>query len=266
MFHRWSLVLLLSLFCQSAFTAVSTKTIDLFDETFTFDKNFKKPVQDGPSELLTKLFELAKEGHKVLGYTEARHLIMGHIYLQSTGGNYSLTDVYCQKEFTNNDFKSGAGLGPNLVPDNTVLNVEHTWPQSKFTGKFPQEMQKSDLHHLYPSDTEMNSLRGNHKFAEVNQSKQAIKCPVSTVGQLNGGIRFEPPHPHKGHVARSLFYFSVRYKIHIDTDEEAFLRKWHAEYPVDPTERAHHEIIAQTQGNRNPFIDNPELVNQIGDF
>jgi endonuclease I len=262
--YSWSLVLVIACFCPNLFAAYAP--FDLIKETISLDQNFAKPVQGDSNDLMAKLFDLTKSGHKVLGYTEARHLIMGHIYLENHGNNYSVTDVYCQKEFTNNDFKKGSGLGPNLVPDNTVLNVEHTWPQSRFTGKFPTEMQKSDLHHLFPSDTELNSLRGNHKFAEVDQSKQAIKCPISSLGKVNNGIRFEPPKIHKGHVARSLFYFSVRYKIRIDSDEESFLRKWHVENPVDEVERQHHEIVAQTQGNRNPFIDDPSLTQQIQDF
>jgi hypothetical protein len=224
------------------------------------------PTQSEASALLEKLFIQTSEGHQVLGYENARHALLGNIYLQKIADTYIVKDVYCEKEFTNSDFPSGSGIGPNQVPDNAILNVEHTWPQSRFTRRFPKDTQKSDLHHLYPSDSVMNSLRGNYKFAEVDNSKSSIKCPISNLGKVNGNYRFEPPKAHKGHVARSLFYFSVRYKIHIDADEEAYLRKWNAEDPVDEQEKQHHEIIANLQGNRNPFIDDPQLANQVSDF
>jgi hypothetical protein len=250
----------------NAHATESAGNIDFLQESLKLGPSVGGPIQDKPSSILEKLFTLTSQTHQVLGYEKTRHVLMGQIYLEQTDGQYSIKDVYCQKDFTNVDFSSNAGLGPNQVPDNTILNVEHTWPQSRFTGRFPKETQKSDLHHLYPSDSQMNALRGNYKFAEVDNSKEGVKCPVSNFGKTNSGFRFEPPPVHKGHVARSLFYFSVRYKIHIDADEEAYLRKWHAEYPVDEQEKQHHEMIAKLQSNRNPFIDNPELANQITDF
>ena len=43
------------------------------------------------------------------------------------------------------------------------MNTEHTWPQSKgATGAA-----KSDLHHLFPTDSKANSIRGNHPFGIV---------------------------------------------------------------------------------------------------
>jgi endonuclease I len=56
------------------------------------------------------------------------------------------------------------------------------------------------------------------------------------------------------------------HRLHIDNDEEGFLRKWHNQDPVDSAEMMHHETVFQTQGNRNPFIDQPDLVDQIADF
>lgn len=218
------------------------------------------------TEILDKLFETAARNQQVLGYTRARQILMGRMYLENLNGQYSIKDVYCQKYFTNSDFGRGESLGPNLIPDGNILNTEHTWPQSHFTGMFPNEMQKSDLHHLFPSDSEMNSTRGNFKFAELSGPTESIKCDASRFANTAIGYRFEPPIEHRGNVARALFYFSVRYRIHIDNDEEGFLRKWHYQDPVDPTEVMHHEIIFQTQGNRNPFIDQPDLVDQIADF
>ena len=36
--------------------------------------------------------------------------------------------------------------------------------------------------------------------------------------------------------------------------------KWHALDPVDNFERNRNNVIYNAQGNRNPFIDHPELV------
>lgn len=220
-----------------------------------------------PVNIKERLFRITSSQHQVLGYFKARQLLLGQVYLENNGKEYSIKDVYCLKDFTNRDFGRNGGIGPNKIPDNNILNTEHTWPQSRFTRLFPNETQKSDLHHLYPSDTAMNNSRGNNKFAEIDEgSSMPIKCDTSKLAQTSEGIRFEPPVGHRGNVARSLFYFSIRYKIPIDDDEEYFLRKWHNEDPVDQIERSHHEMIFETQGNRNPFIDQPELASQISNF
>ncbi len=48
--------------------------------------------------------------------------------------------------------------------------------------------------------------------------------------------------------------------------EESFLRKWHEQDPVDDKELARNSAIQEIQNNRNPFIDEPQLVDQINNF
>jgi hypothetical protein len=218
------------------------------------------------TDILDSLFEATASNHQVLGYNRARQILLGRIYLESSGSEYAIKDVYCQRYFTRGDFGKGGAVGPDQIPDNNILNTEHTWPQSRFTGRFPNEMQKSDLHHLFPSDSQMNSTRGNHKFAELAGPTERIKCPESRFANTGIGYRFEPPIEHRGNVARALFYFAVRYKMRIDNDEEGFLRKWNYEDPVDQTELYHHQMIFDAQGNRNPFVDRPDLINDIDDL
>ena len=77
---------------------------------------------------------------------------------------------------------------------------------------------------------------------------------------------FEPPQRHKGNVARALFYFSVRYRLAISATQEAHLRAWHRKDPVDESEKNRNDLVQEIQGNRNPFIDFPHLVDSIDDF
>jgi deoxyribonuclease I len=205
--------------------------------------------------------------HSSLGYRGARKVLFGKIHLEEDNRGYFVKDVYCRKEFTNKQ----TNVGPNIIPNSNLLNCEHTWPQSKFTGRFGNDIQKSDLHHLYPTDSRANSVRGNYNFGEVNGSAVPGNCEASRIGhdrRSSGsrGNRFEPPTEHKGNVARALFYFSVRYQISISASEEAYLREWHIEDPVDAKERERNSIIYNVQNNRNPFIDYPELVTRLQDF
>ncbi len=196
--------------------------------------------------------------HKSLGYRGARKVLFGKIHLEEDSRGYFVKDVYCRKEFT----RSQTNVGPNIIPNSNVLNCEHTWPQSKFTSRFDKDMQKSDLHHLYPTDSKANSIRGNHNFAEVDGYGAYDGCEASQ----NGGNKFEPPTEHKGNVARALFYFSIRYQIQIPDSEERFLKEWNRQDPVDAEERERNEWIQKIQGNRNPFIDYPTLADNIDNF
>ncbi len=204
--------------------------------------------------------------HSSIGYGAARRVLMGSLHLQGSPGSYKLKDVYCEREYTDANF--GGGIGPGKIPADSVLNTEHTWPQSRFNRSMGKDVQKSDLHHLFPTDSQMNSIRGNHKFGDVANPFKPLKCATVKSGTANGGSEevFEPPVAHKGNVARALFYFSIRYHLAIDPREEAFLQAWHRLDPVDQAERDRNDAIYKIQGNRNPFIDHPELAAVIGDF
>ncbi len=141
-------------------------------------------------------------------------------------------------------------------PDATNMNVEHTWPQSQgATG-----IAKSDLHHLFPSDSKANNIRGNFPFGEVGNPTW------EQGGSKFDGDNFEPRPCHKGNVARAMFYFSVRYNKSIPTEQEKTFRRWHQEDPVDASEKARNDRVENFQHNRNPFVDHPEFVDQINDF
>jgi deoxyribonuclease-1 len=207
--------------------------------------------------------------HRSLGYETARKKLFGWMHLkQNERGEYFVHDVYCEKDFSDADFDGEKTFGPDLLPKSgNIINTEHTWPQSRFTGRFPRETQKSDLHHLYPTDSEMNARRGSLRFGFVAEEVEKTKCPQNKVGhQSAGGIIFEVPDAQKGNTARAIFYFATRYQMKISPPEEEALRVWNELDPVDDEERIRNDRIEEVQGNRNPFIDMPDLLKNINHF
>ncbi len=209
-------------------------------------------------DLKDKLFMESKANHRPMSYDDARKIIFGQLYLERTETNqFFLRDFYCHFVI------KSPHIGANQIPGNKILNVEHIWPQSKFNRTLSPTYQKSDLHHLLPVDSMANSIRGNHPFGEVSDHRATTyrKCQGSWFDyQLN---IFEPADELKGNIARAMFYFSIRYKSPIDDEEEAVLRHWNQLDPITDADRALHERIVKYQGNRNPFIDNPELIDSI---
>jgi len=217
-------------------------------------------------DIKESLYLRMQTGHSTVSYNAARKNLFGWLHLLGNDfSSYTLTTLYCDATLTNDDFEKFP-LEPMAIPDTTVVNTEHSWPQSKFTGKFSKADQKSDLHHLFPVLSKVNSIRGNHPYGNVEKvSVQA--CGTAVLGSSATGKKvFEPSDEDKGDVARAIFYFSIRYKAGIDAEQEATLREWHEMDPPDSDEILRNENIHSIQHNRNIFINEPNLVQDIGDF
>lgn len=144
-------------------------------------------------------------------------------------------------------------------------NREHVYAKSLGTPNLGTSGPGSDGHHLRPADITLNSDRGNLKFDDGTG--------VTAYKTNRGG--WYPGDEWKGDIARILMYMYVRYQdqckpLNIafvpNTYSEDFsdiLLKWNAEDPVSDFEINRNNVVAETQGNRNPFIDNPYLATLI---
>lgn len=260
---KTTIALLVLFTLSSAFAGNSNLALQYYPQTLATQIQSHVLKNDA---LKAELNRLTSQNQVVLGYDGARKILFGKLFLKTDGKGYYINDVYCQKKFDSN-----AGVAPGRIPEGTKINCEHTWPQSKFTGSYPNEMQKSDLHHLFPTDSRANAIRGNDNFTDVSHDNGVLgetNCTISKYGApvMGGDDGFEPPLSHKGNVARAIFYFSVRYKMPIPRNEEEVLRRWNDLDPVDQEEMDRNDAIQSVQGNRNPFIDFPTLVNDIQKF
>lgn len=226
------------------------------------------------ADLRDDLKKQVVSSHHPISYSQAQVALLGNIGLiRLSDGSYAIDEVYCSTPYGSTHL--GNSVGPGKEPSAAIINVEHTVAQSWFKGRYYFSVAKADLHHLYPSDSKANSMRGNFPFGEVSKVKNAPKCfdeqrqnisTESKLGDGNGGMVFEPPTKHKGNIARAVFYFAVRYDFPIPSTLEATLRRWNKLDPVDQTELERNDAVEKIQGNRNPFIDHPEYVDQIAKF
>jgi deoxyribonuclease-1 len=194
-------------------------------------------------------------------YTQARRLLFGRLHSTlDSQGRLIAKDVYCESAIPVDK--------DDQLPDPALANTEHTWPQSRFSRNFPKETQKTDLHILFPVVAKANSLRSNFAFGDVVSELRSV-CPQSRLGFSASGTSekiFEPPSEHKGNAARAIFYFSVRYKMPVAAEQEASLKAWNRQDPVDESERQRNQAIFTYQRDRNPFVDYPQLIDRISDF
>lgn len=175
---------------------------------------------------------------------------------------------------------------------------EHVFASKWFNGRDTELADSAytvyrDLHHLYPADRVVNNAKSDKPYGIVADYPwtQTFNIGAKIGGNVyvapNASVEvpridvFEPADAYKGDFARSIFYIATRY-MHEDAtwrdDLEyapmniksqlrpwAFdlLLEWHFADPVSEKEVLRNNAIYEIQGNRNPFIDHPELVSLI---
>lgn len=177
------------------------------------------------------------------------------------------------------DFTFGTDKCGNYKNEGDCYNREHSVPKSWFNDASPMY---SDAWHIYPTDGKINSYRSNNPFGEVGSDASSSKNGFSKWGKCvtpgYSGTVFEPNDEYKGDFARTYFYFATRYQNRINNWGGIFvssyphivqwqldmLLRWNEMDPVSQKEIDRNEAVyASKQGNRNPFIDYPELVDLI---
>jgi endonuclease I len=214
--------------------------------------------------LLRSLHDIVESTHEVRSYANARSMMFRVV--EDLDGDDVVVDLYSgQKVPDVSGLRSATKAG---------LTTEHVWPQSEGAT----EAAKSDMHHLRPAFQSLNSHRSNLPYGEVKNpdwANDAVKGvdELSMVGTDESGTKvFTPRASMRGDLARDQFYFFTRY--HGDRPEGYStgnflhsldtLLKWHKDDPVDDAERARNDAIFHLQGNRNPYVDNPKFVDDVG--
>ncbi len=238
-------------------------------------------------ESLRNTVHLIIDGHTKISYT-ASSTDTWDVLEQADVDPFNssrILDIYQNRTF----IKHGGG--------NNDYNREHTWPKSYgFPDDGYSNKPYTDCHHLFLCDIGYNSDRGSRIFDDCLSG-----CSTRHTDYYNGQSgtnRFKDATPigiwetwagRKGDVARAMFYMDVRYEGDgsepdlILTDDPYLilagqtgnnepvaymgllevLIQWHLDDPVDDLERHHTDVVAQYQGNRNPFVDHPDWAGFI---
>jgi len=202
----------------------------------------------------------------VLSYNSARDILYGDI--ESPLNNGDVVGVY-----TNYSISLPSNVDPSTYLYENGMDCEHLWPQSMYEGSSPM---KSDMHHLKPCKSNVNSSRGNKPFGDISDFQtntwfwlnvQTNTIPSSNINQYSESSSnyFEPREDVKGDVARSIFYFYTMYSNVADENffniQKNILYQWHLEDPVSQLEIDRTWDIAYYQDNLpNPFIIDNTLI------
>ena len=244
---------------------------------FTFLFSFLSSETLFPGIFGDDLKELIISNYKTsstLGYNNARDIMYSEIDIKA---NNQLTGVY-----------SGYTITLNLSQDPSTnayeqgINCEHSWPQSLGAGSEPM---KSDMHHLFPTKSNVNSSRGNDPFDEVTDAltdkwyrndyyiqtvpSEFINEYAEKYNPSNqSDERFEPREEQKGNTARAMAYFYTMYSQEADNNfwelQKETLFNWNYIDTPDTEEiNRTWEIASHQQNNPNPFVIDPTIFDRI---
>lgn len=230
-------------------------------------------------ELKNALSVIIAKDHKQLTYKQVWSTLT---YAdQDPSDDKKVIEIYTGASISKYDNQtSGSGVGK--------WNREHVWAKSH---GFPSESQwgYTDAHHLRPSDPGINTARSNNDFGACKDTGEEVMFNgVGTGNYLNKTTDcWEPRDEVKGDVARMIMYMDTRYQgtdtattnmpdlVAVDrlttTDEDSApligtlctLYAWNQLDAVDAYEQNRNNQVYKYQGNRNPFIDRPELVKEV---
>ena len=193
--------------------------------------------------------------------------------------NKKVWDMYSNNSYS---FSSGATNG---------MNIEHSVPKSWWGDAYDETATpltrfkydgSYDLHHLTPSDAAANTAKSNYPLGEVDSPLFDNGVTKVGTGQANGRATnlFEPADEYKGDFARMYLYFVTCYQDYswkssalsmfaqnsyptLNAYGQSLLLKWHRQDPVSQKEIDRNNAVYSFQGNRNPFIDYPNMVEYI---
>lgn len=246
----------------------------------TYNETYYKAMDGKKTESLKSAAKACVSSHTRLNY-------------QALPDYWQYTDVYpelvdgCKRwwdMYSDNVYLIRPGQSGRSSFSANKMQREHSIPKSwwKKNNDVEYTPAYTDMWNLYPSDGPANQAKLNYAFgicASTTFDNGVSKVGPARTGYGGGsGKVFEPGDEYKGDFARSIFYMATVYDdlpwvytYMFQTQTYPTLRPWAVDMllqwsrqdPVDQKEINRNNAVENAQGNRNPFIDFPELAEYI---
>ncbi len=224
------------------------------------------------AELKTAVYNIIKNA-KVLSYGNG---------LNSTWWGFYVTDKdesgYCIDRYSpKSSWKKFGSRGSAI----NGMNIEHSFPKSYWGGDKKQAYE--DLFNLMPCEIKINSTKSNYPMGTVVSGDKGNSWTKVGQGSDNKWY-WEPADEWKGDFARDYMYMVTCYQDYtwasttpgspfqiLEQNAYPTLQKWASDLYimwakkdiVDKIEIKRNEEVYKIQGNRNPYIDFPELMEYV---
>lgn len=226
------------------------------------------------SVLKSRLGEIINSGIRYKYGSGSRKTWDGFYYTDRDTNTNQVLDMYSNNERFFNPEKPTASVAE--------FDIEHMLPKSWWGGDVNPAY--CDLFHLVPGDYSANRSKSNHAPGIPSDTTFWNGSFATGSGEAYGLQKvFCPADEYKGDFARAYFYIATCYGDSLKWVENGepgmamtndswqefkpwlrdVLLAWHRMDPVSDKEKARAVEVNKIQGNRNPFIDYPDLAEFI---
>ena len=245
----------------------------------TYKPGYYDKMEGKRREALKQAAKECVKQHTMLNYTNLpNNWIYTDVYPDLYNGQKRWWEMYSNEIYLIRNGQSGLQSFRDCH-----MQREHSVPKS-WWGSDDSSPAWTDIYNLYPSDGPANQAKLNYPLGPVDPNNAkfnngATKVGVPAPGFAGGsGMVFEPADEYKGDFARAYFYvFTVYDNLNWTANSMGnrnewptlkpwayeMLLQWSRQDPVSQKEIQRNDAAERQQGNRNPFVDFPELAEYI---
>ncbi|MBQ0832198.1 endonuclease [Marinobacter sp.] len=198
--------------------------------------------------LLTTTFVIGQNTRFSDPKTVIKEQFWGNLYMD--GGQ----SFFCDEPFSKKGFMLTEGYIYPLADVRNALSCG-TSRECEQDNRYRQIA--SDLHNMVPVRNRTELRRRNARYEDLGITVKEDDCGIRESGHF-----FEPPVRVKGDVARTMSYMVSTYDLPWLGSSRVF-QSWNRIDPPDDKELSRHKRVAEIQGNENPFIADPNRVEQL---
>jgi hypothetical protein len=221
------------------------------------------------AELKTAIHNIIKNA-KVLEYGSKKGQTWWGFWSTDRDERGYFIDRYsAEKEWVMSTTQGAAGTG---------MNIEHSFPKSWWGGATVQAYK--DLYNLMPCEGKINKTKSNYPMGIVVSGDKGNGWTKVGKG-TDGNMYWEPADPWKGDFARGYMYMATAYQDYTWKGDQALQILQQGDYPTlqkwayklyiqwakadkpDALETKRNNDVAKIQGNRNPYVDFPNLMEYV---
>ena len=221
------------------------------------------------AELKTAIHDIIKKAN-VLSYgSDYGHTWWGFWSTDRDESGRFIDRYSSESEWVKSTSQGAAGAG---------MNIEHSFPKSWWGGAKNQAYK--DLYNLMPCKKEINTTKSNYPMGIVVSGDKGNGWTKVGEGK-DGKLYWEPADPWKGDFARGYMYMATAYQDYNWKGEQALQILQQGAYPTlkewayklyiqwakadkpNALEIKRNNDVAKIQGNRNPYVDFPNLMEYV---
>lgn len=221
------------------------------------------------AELKTAIHDIIKKANVLEYGSKKGHTWWGFWSTDRDERGYFIDRYSAEKEWVMSTSQGAAGAG---------MNIEHSFPKSWWGGATVQAYK--DLYNLMPCKKEINTTKNNFPMGKVVSEDKGNGW--TKVGEGTDGKKYwEPADPWKGDFARGYMYMATAYQDYNWKGTQALQILQQGDYPTlkewayklyiqwakadkpNALEIKRNNDVAKIQGNRNPYVDFPNLMEYV---